>query len=145
MLCSDGSYRYYNDEQFKEPQNGFTSKSEDSCKESNHGHKLTLTNNNPSAPNSTSNNSAANISKPDTYEADKINRENDKLQWCLQEDTKISNEYIGKVHQAQSTQGISDEEFNAIVDPAYFQYSNQVNSLRAAGCTISVVYPNYKR
>lgn len=42
MLCSDGSYRYYTDEQFKDPNTGFTSKSEDSCAKSNQGVKLKL-------------------------------------------------------------------------------------------------------
>jgi G5 domain len=144
MLCSDGSYRYYTDEQFKQPKTGFTSKSEDACKNNNKGEKLSLTNNAPTnfSGSSTSKNYS---SQTDTYAADKIDRETAKLNWCSQEDEKISNQYIGKVHQAQSAQGISNEEFNAIVDPAYFQYSNQVSSLRAAGCTISVSYPNYTR
>lgn len=140
MICSDGSHRYFTDKQFKEPQTGFTSKSDDACKESNQGVKLKLadsldgTVNNPvTSPQS------------DTYEADKIDREVEKLRWCSEQDEKISSEYIGKVHQAQATQGITDKEFNAIVDPAYFKYSNQVKSLRATGCSITVVYPDYTR
>lgn len=39
MLCSNGSYRYYNDEQFKDPNTGFTSKSEDNCKTNNQAQK----------------------------------------------------------------------------------------------------------
>lgn len=42
MLCSDGSYRYYTDEQFKDADTGFTSKSDDYCKENNQGVKLKL-------------------------------------------------------------------------------------------------------
>lgn len=144
MLCSDGSYRYYSDEEFKEPQNGFTSKSADSCKESNHGNKVSLANTPPTSGTSSISNTASS-SQSDTYEADKIDRETAKLNWCSQEDGKASDTYIGKVHQAQSMQGITNEEFNAIVDPAYFQYSNQVKSLNASGCTISVSYPNYTR
>lgn len=42
MLCSNGSYRYYNDDQFKDPNVGFTSKSSDYCKENNQGVKHML-------------------------------------------------------------------------------------------------------
>lgn len=42
MLCSDGGYRYYTDEQFKEPQTGFTSKSVDYCKENGQGKMVKL-------------------------------------------------------------------------------------------------------
>lgn len=135
-----GSHRYYTDEQFKHADVGFTSKSDDSCKENNQGVKLKLadsldgTVNNPS-----------NSPQSDSYEADRIDREAEKLRWCSEQDEKIGNEYIEKVHQAQAAQGITDKEFNDIVDPAYFKYSNQVKSLQAAGCTISVAYPDYTR
>lgn len=42
MLCSDGRYRYFTDEQFKDPNTGFTSKSEDDCKKNNQGTKVKL-------------------------------------------------------------------------------------------------------
>lgn len=42
MLCSDGRYRYFTDEQFKDPNTGFTSKSEDFCKANNQGTKVKL-------------------------------------------------------------------------------------------------------
>lgn len=42
MYCSDGSHRYYTDEQFKQPSVGFTSKSEDFCAKNNQGKKLRL-------------------------------------------------------------------------------------------------------
>lgn len=42
MMCSDGSYRYYTDKQFKDEYTGFTSKSQDYCKENNQGVKLKL-------------------------------------------------------------------------------------------------------
>ena len=42
MMCSDGSYRYYTDEQFSNPQVGFTEASEDACAKSGHGIKTTL-------------------------------------------------------------------------------------------------------
>lgn len=42
MLCSDGSYRYYTDERFKDPQTGFTSKSEDGCKKNAQGEMIRL-------------------------------------------------------------------------------------------------------
>lgn len=143
MLCSDGSYRYYTDEQFKEPTTGFTSKSSDYCKENNQGYKLSLADRS-TATNTPVNNSARS-SQPDTYEADKINREVTKLNWCIQEEKKIGDEYIGKVHQAQATQGITNKEFNAIVDPAYFKYSGNIGLLRASGCTVTSPYPNYIR
>lgn len=42
MLCSGGGYRYFTDEQFKDPNTGFTSKSEDYCKTNNQGTKVKL-------------------------------------------------------------------------------------------------------
>jgi|GEM_PF-3819306 len=42
MMCSDGRYRYFTDEQFKDPNTGFTSKSNDYCKENNQGVKVNL-------------------------------------------------------------------------------------------------------
>lgn len=42
MLCSDRSYRYYNDDQFKDPSIGFTGKSEDFCAKFNQGTKVKL-------------------------------------------------------------------------------------------------------
>lgn len=42
MYCSDGSYRYYSDEQFKSASIGFTSKSEDGCTQNGHGKKIGL-------------------------------------------------------------------------------------------------------
>ncbi len=37
MICSDGHYRYYTDEQFADPNVGFTHKSEDYCAANGHG------------------------------------------------------------------------------------------------------------
>jgi hypothetical protein len=42
MMCSDGSYRYFTDEQFKNRFTGFTSKSPDNCAENNQGKKISL-------------------------------------------------------------------------------------------------------
>ena len=42
MMCSDGSSRYYTDEQFKDPNTGFTSKSVDYCKENGQGKMVKL-------------------------------------------------------------------------------------------------------
>lgn len=42
MLCSNGSYRYFTDTEFKDPSTGFTSRSKDYCKLNNHGVKLKL-------------------------------------------------------------------------------------------------------
>lgn len=39
MLCSNGTYRYYTDEQFKDPQIGFTEEGEDACANSSNGTK----------------------------------------------------------------------------------------------------------
>lgn len=142
MLCSDGSYRYYTDQQFKESQAGFTSKSKDNCKENNQGHKAGLTNSKPSS-NATSTTSTA--TNGVSYEAQKTQREVEKLKWCTEQDEKIGNEYIGKVQQAQATQGITNEEFNAIVEPAYWKYSLNIGLLKASGCTISNPYPDFTR
>lgn len=140
MLCSDGSYRHYTDEQFKDADVGFTSKDQDYCAENNQGDKLSLTNTNPDNGTLDSRNSPT----TNTSTADKIDREVAKLNWCSKEDEKISDEYIRKVQQSQAAD-YTIEEFNSIVNPAYFKYSNQVNGLRAAGCTITVVYPDYTR
>lgn len=145
MLCSDGSSRYYTDEQFKDENTGFTSKSQDFCKDNNQGYKVSLSNSDPSDAGTSSVNRSTNTTQPDIYEADKINREVEKLKWCNEQDEKIGNEYIVKVQQAQATQGITNEEFNAIVDPAYWKYSHNIGLLKASGCTISNVYPNYVR
>lgn len=42
MMCSNGTYRYYTDEEFKQPDVGFTSKSPDYCAENKQGNKLNL-------------------------------------------------------------------------------------------------------
>jgi hypothetical protein len=42
MMCSNGSYRYYTDEQFKGRNTGFTSKSSDDCAANNQGKKVKL-------------------------------------------------------------------------------------------------------
>lgn len=42
MYCSDGSYRYYTDEQFTNPSTGFTSKSEDACSKNGNGFKTRI-------------------------------------------------------------------------------------------------------
>lgn len=42
MMCSNGSHRYYTDDQFKERNTGFTSKSPDYCAQNNQGEKTTL-------------------------------------------------------------------------------------------------------
>lgn len=42
MMCSDGSYRYFTDEQFKASHIGFTSKSPDYCAENKQGKKISL-------------------------------------------------------------------------------------------------------
>lgn len=42
MYCSDGSYRFYTDEQFMDANTGFTSKSEDNCAQNGNGTKVGL-------------------------------------------------------------------------------------------------------
>lgn len=42
MICSDGTHRYYTDDEFKDPYTGFTSKSPDYCKMNNHGTRVKL-------------------------------------------------------------------------------------------------------
>lgn len=145
MLCSDGSYRYYTDEQFKDPQTGFTSKSKDNCKHNNQGHKVSLTNSNPANNVTSSASRPTSTTQPYSYEAEKIDREVAKLNWCTQEESKIGDEYMGKVHQAQAIPDITNEDFNAIVDPAYFKYSGNIGLLRASGCSITNPYPNFVR
>lgn len=145
MLCSDGSSRYYTNEQFKDPNTGFTYKSEDYCKANNQGVKLSLTNTNPSTAGSTPFNKPSINTQTDLREAEKIDRKREKLLWCSKQYDKIFNEYIDKVHQAQATQDITNEDFNAIVDPAYWKYSLNTNNLKSSGCNIIVTAPNYIR
>ncbi len=47
MHCSNGTYRYYTDEQFKDSNTGFTSRSSDFCAENSQGTKTTLADNPP--------------------------------------------------------------------------------------------------
>lgn len=142
MLCSDGSYRYFTDEKFKDVKVGFTSKSQDDCAANNKGRKVSLTNSNPSnTPSSASRPTGA--TQPNASIADEVDREVAKLKWCTEVDKRIGDEYIAKVQQAQAVQGITDKEFNSIVDPAYFKYSGNIGLLRASGCAITIVFPNY--
>ena len=145
MVCSDGSFRYYTDEQFKDPQTGFTSKSEDYCKENNQGYKVSLSDSSPSSSSTVPSSKPPSSTQPDTYAADKIKRETEKLLWCAEQEEKIGNEYISKVHQAQAMKDITNQEFNAIVDPAYWKYSLNFKSLKSSGCAISNPYPDFTR
>ena len=54
MLCSDGGSRYYTDEQFKDPNVGFTSKSEDGCKKNGQGEMIRLSDTAPGPQSATS-------------------------------------------------------------------------------------------
>src|SRR5690606_26075112 len=47
MICSDGTYRYFTDAEFKNENTGFTSKSEDHCSKNNNGFKLRLSETKP--------------------------------------------------------------------------------------------------
>lgn len=51
MMCSNGRYRYFTDEQFKDPNTGFTNKSPDYCEQYNEGKKIGLAD----SPNGTNN------------------------------------------------------------------------------------------
>ncbi len=42
MMCSDGGYRYYSDEEFKNPYTGFTNSSPDHCESNGQGKKISL-------------------------------------------------------------------------------------------------------
>ena len=42
MHCSDGTYKYYSNDQFKEPLTGFTHSSPDACAEKGNGHMTAL-------------------------------------------------------------------------------------------------------
>lgn len=53
MMCSNGTYRYYTNEQFKDRNTGFTSKSPDSCAENNQGNKVSLADTNKGESNTT--------------------------------------------------------------------------------------------
>ena len=46
-MCSDGSSRYYTNEQFKDPNTGFTSKSEDYCEKNKQGKMIGLSDTGP--------------------------------------------------------------------------------------------------
>ena len=54
MVCSDGSYRYFTDEQFQDPKIGFTHSSEDYCAKNNQGTMIALVDTPPSANSYTS-------------------------------------------------------------------------------------------
>lgn len=73
MYCSNGTYQYFTDEQFKDPNTGFTHKSKDLCAENNDGTMTYLADAAPVAnptvkvsinPNLTSNNPTYNTSNP---------------------------------------------------------------------------------
>lgn len=106
MLCSDGGYRYYTNEEFKDENTGFTSKDQDYCRENNQGYRIGLSDAAPSNVEALSVGGSTNTAQPNTYEADKINREVKRLKWCNEQDKKISDEYIRKVQHAQAIQGI---------------------------------------
>lgn len=55
MICSDGSYRYYDDEQFANPDTGFTHASEDFCAKNGQGTMVSLADQPPVRQNNTSN------------------------------------------------------------------------------------------
>ena len=54
MICSDGSWRYFTDEQFQDPNIGFTHSSEDFCAKNNQGTMVALADNPPAASSYTS-------------------------------------------------------------------------------------------
>ena len=49
MICSDGGYRYYTDEQFQNPKVGFTHSSEDDCAKNSQGTMIGLADTPPAA------------------------------------------------------------------------------------------------
>jgi hypothetical protein len=50
MWCSSGAYRYYTNDQFKNPNTGFTHKSPDYCAQNGEGHMTELSDTAPPAP-----------------------------------------------------------------------------------------------
>lgn len=142
MLCSDGSYRYYTDEQFKDSNTGFTSKSADTCAENNQGYKVGLADSKPSnSASSTTSSSAGGVS----YEAQKIQRETEKIAWCSERIGILGDEYISKVHHAQNTMEYGSEERNNYIDGAYWKYSLNIGLLKSSGCAITSPYPDFSQ
>jgi hypothetical protein len=54
MWCSNGTYRYFNNEEFKNPRTGFTHKSPDSCAQNGQGHMTSIADSAPAPAPSTS-------------------------------------------------------------------------------------------
>lgn len=61
MYCSNGTYRFFSDEQFKAPNTGFTSKSPDFCAQNNAGTKTKLASSAPGAANSNKSSSSSTV------------------------------------------------------------------------------------
>lgn len=156
IMCSDGGYRFYTDEQFKDLNTGFTSKSGDDCAKNNKGKSIGLTNTNPetkiddyiSGTNQTP-------SSAPSYESQKIDREVARLNQCSSQSEAIFNEYMQKYNEAKVeydsiiANGGSEENakkvYNSLIDAAYFRYSNLIKGQLAAGCSEPVILPNYSR
>ena len=101
MLCSDGSHRYYTDEQFKDPKIGFTSKSEDYCKENNQGMKLRLAD----AQDGTVNNQAP----PNIISNTPVPK------GCKQSSIPFGIEYLDASYLPRGTQQVASQGVNGII------------------------------
>ena len=101
MLCSDGSSRYYTDEQFKNPNVGFTSKSNDNCKESNQGVKLKLADSQDGAVN--------NQTPPNVISTTSVPKA------CRQSSIPFGTEYQNASYLPRGTQQVASQGVNGFI------------------------------
>jgi hypothetical protein len=101
MMCSDGRYRYFTDEQFKEPNTGFTSKSEDNCKANNQGTKVKLAD----SPDGTINNQAP----PSTISRAPV------APGCKETSVPFGTEYQNASYLPRGTQQIASQGMNGFI------------------------------
>lgn len=131
MMCSDGSYRYYTDEEFKNPYTGFTSSSPDDCKENGQGKKLSLADtpegqNNPTQPSSylserCNEECQASLNNSEYYyeEARKHGDNAQKIELCQ----SISNEAYKEYSYAQDQ---AEDEYDKFYDIIHYQMNTSV-------------------
>lgn len=101
MMCSDGRYRYFTDEQFKDPNTGFTSKSEDYCKTYNQGTKVKLADSPDGTVNTQATPSA--ISRPPVSPG------------CKETSVPFGIEYLNASYLPRGTQQIASQGMNGFI------------------------------
>ena len=101
MLCSDNSHRYYTDEQFRDPNVGFTSKSGDVCKENNQGVKLKLADSLDGTVN--------NLAPPSTIGTTQVPK------GCKQSSIPFTTEYQNASYLPKGTQRVASQGINGFI------------------------------